>query len=91
MGELIAEISACMTMAELGLPTTTNLDNHTAYLKNWLDGMSRDPKFIFSAASQASKVVDFLMSFSRTTASVPEGNMAFTLYECDLPLWPQFR
>jgi antirestriction protein ArdC len=72
MGELIAEISACMMLAELGLPTTANLDNHAAYLKNWLDGMSQDTRFIFKAASQANKVVDYLLSFSRTTATVPE-------------------
>jgi antirestriction protein ArdC len=71
-GELVAEISACMMLAELGLSTTTNLDNHAAYLQNWLDGMSKDTRFIFKAASQASKVCDFLLSFSRTTAMVPE-------------------
>jgi len=72
MGELIAEISACLMMGELGLPTTTNLTNHAAYLKHWLDGMAGDPKYIFKAASQANKVVDLLMSFSRTTATVTE-------------------
>lgn len=72
MGELIAEISGCMMMAELGLPTTSNLTNHASYLKNWLDAMTGNPTFIFKAASQASKVVDFLMSFSRTAATTPE-------------------
>jgi antirestriction protein ArdC len=72
MGELVAEISASMMLAELGLPTTDNLGNHASYLKNWLDAMTGDPKFIFRAASQASKVVDFLMSFSRTAVTTPE-------------------
>lgn len=72
MGELIAEMSACLMMAELGLPTTTNLQNHAAYLKHWLDGMAGDSKFIFKAASQASKAVDYLLSFSRTTADLTE-------------------
>ena len=58
MGELIAE---------LGLPVTTNLSNHAAYLKSWLNGMSGDPKFIFRAAAQASKAVNYLLSFSRNT------------------------
>jgi len=71
MGELIAEMSACLMMAELGLPTTTNLTNHASYLKHWLDGMS-DPKFIIKAASQASKAVDYLLSFSRTRAELTE-------------------
>jgi antirestriction protein ArdC len=72
MGELIAELSASLMMAELGLPTTTNLTNHASYLKHWLDGMAGDSKFIFKAASQASKAVDFLLSFSRTRAELTE-------------------
>lgn len=72
MGELIAEMSACLMMAELGLPTTTNLTNHASYLKHWLDGMAGDSKFIFKAASQASKAVDYLLSFSRTRAELTE-------------------
>ena len=72
MGELIAEIGSCQMMAELGLPTTTNLSNHAAYLQHWLKGMADDPKFIFKAASQASKAVDFLLSFSRTPADLTE-------------------
>jgi antirestriction protein ArdC len=69
-GELIAEIGSCLMMGELGLPITTDL--HAAYLKHWLDGMAGDSKFIFQAASQASKAVDFLLSFSRTTAATSE-------------------
>ena len=72
MGELIAEIGSCQMMAELGLPTTTNLSNHASYLKHWLDGMAGDAKFIFKAASQASKAVDYLLSFSRTPADLTE-------------------
>lgn len=68
MGELIAEISACLMMAELSLPTTTNLQNHAAYLKHWLKGMVDDSRFIFRASAQASKAVDYLLSFSRKTA-----------------------
>ena len=72
MGELVAEIGCCQMMAELGLPTTTNLQNHASYLKSWLDGMVSDARFIFRAAAQASKAVDFLLSFSRTTATALE-------------------
>ena len=43
-----------------------------SYLKHWLDGMANDSKFIFKAAAQASKAVDFLLSFSRTTATTSE-------------------
>ncbi len=63
MGELIAEIGCCFMMSELSLPTADNMDNHAAYLKSWLKGMSDDPKFIFRAAAQATKAVDYLLSF----------------------------
>jgi antirestriction protein ArdC len=67
LGEMVAEIGSCLMMAELNLPTSTA--NHAAYLKNWLDGMAGDSRFIFKAAAQSSKAVDYLLSFSRTPAA----------------------
>lgn len=67
MGELIAEIGSCLMMGELGLPITTDL--HAAYLTHWLEKMENDPKFIFKAAAQSSKAVDYLLSFSRTATT----------------------
>lgn len=72
LGELVAEIGACFLMAELRLPTTSNLTNHAAYLKSWLTGMNGDPKFIFRASAQASKAVEFVMSFSRDRVAIVE-------------------
>ncbi len=68
--ELVAEIGACFLLAELGLPTLDNLTNSSAYLKSWLTGMNGDPAFIFKASSLASKAVEFVLSFSRTTEPV---------------------
>jgi antirestriction protein ArdC len=70
LGELCAEIGSCFLMGELGLPTTTNMTNHAAYLENWLQGMNGDPKFIFRASAQASKAVEFVMSFSRVPVEI---------------------
>jgi len=72
MGELIAEIASCFGVSELNLPTTESMGNHAAYVKHWLKGMQDDPKFIFRAAAQATKAVDFILSFSRTPDSVAE-------------------
>jgi len=72
LGELIAEIGSCFLMGELGLPTTSNLTNHAAYLKSWLKGMNGDSKFIFRAAAQASKAVEFVLSFSRDRVAIVE-------------------
>lgn len=64
MGELIAEMGGCFLATEVGLPTAANLSNHIAYVGSWLNGMNGDPKFIFRAATQATKAVDFILSFS---------------------------
>jgi len=53
---------------ELNIPQGEGIENHVAYLKNWLKAMKNDPKFIFSASTQASKVTDFLMGFVREPA-----------------------
>ena len=42
--------------------------------------MENDPKFIFKAAAQASKAVDYLLSFTRTSATTSE------LVETDEPV-----
>src|SRR5205814_4389003 len=67
LGEMVAEIGCCLMMAELGLPTTTNLTNHAAYLQHWLRGMADDSRFLFRACSLASKSVDHILSYSRTS------------------------
>ena len=50
-----------------------------AYLSNWLKAMKDDPKFIFTASSQASKAADFILSFSRPTTDEPETEAALTV------------
>ncbi|QDU80480.1 DNA primase TraC [Polystyrenella longa] len=69
MGELIAELGACFLMGELEIPFAENISNHAAYLDGWLKKMKGDPKFIFDASSQASKAVDYLLSYSEQLAS----------------------
>jgi len=64
-GELVAEMGACFLAAELGVPNGECLDNHAAYLKSWLEAMKADSGFLFKAASEASKVCDFLQAFTQ--------------------------
>lgn len=72
LGEMIAELGGCFLASEVGLPVADNLTNHAAYLKSWLDAMKSDSKFIFKAAAQASRAVDFILSFSRARAELTE-------------------
>ncbi len=64
-GELVAEISACLLGAELGVPDSDDLTNHASYLKSWLDAMRADSSYIFKASAQAGRVVDKLLSLVR--------------------------
>lgn len=71
-GEMIAELGGCYLASEMGLPTADNLTNHASYLLGWITSMKSDPKFIFKAASQASKAVDFILSFSKSPDEVEQ-------------------
>jgi antirestriction protein ArdC len=61
--ELVAEIGSCFTLAALGVPQTDDMSNHKAYVANWLESLDKDSRFIFRAASAASKAADYLLSF----------------------------
>jgi len=65
MGELVAEMTACYVSNELNVPQA-DLGNSAAYIKCWLEAMANDPKFVFAAATQASKATDLLLSFVAT-------------------------
>lgn len=68
-GELVAEIGACFLMMEIGVPMSDTMMKHSqSYVKSWLNGMNsgekgEGPKFIFDAATQAGKAVDYLLAF----------------------------
>ncbi len=76
-GELVAELGACYLSRELGIPAAEeNMASHVGYLANWLKAMKGDPSFIFTAAAQASKASDYILSFSRTHSMEPEAAFA---------------
>lgn len=57
--ELIAELGAAFLCAEFGFDNST-VDNHAAYVENWLKVLKSDKRAIFTAASKASKAVDYM-------------------------------
>lgn len=59
--ELIAELGSAMLCTSLGA-TPAPRDDHAQYIKGWLEALNGDKRFIFSAASQAQKAVDYLYS-----------------------------
>lgn len=72
-GELRAEMTAAFALAELGVPHIGNVTtNSQSYFAYWLQAMKSDPRYIFRASTEASKAVEYLLSFSRTEEAAPE-------------------
>lgn len=58
--ELVAEISSAFSCASLGIVPTVR---HADYIGSWLEVLREDNRAIVRAASQASKVADYLLGF----------------------------
>lgn len=60
--ELIAEITSCFTGAELGLNQTEyHIQNHKAYVKDWISILKDNPNSLFNAIREAEEVSDYLV------------------------------
>ena len=57
--ELIAELGSAFLCSHFMIKQQGR-DNHACYIKSWLRALKNDKKFIFKAASQAQKAVDYL-------------------------------
>lgn len=64
--ELVAEFGAAFMCAGFGLGSVQN-GNHAAYIENWLEVLRNDKTILFTAASGASRAVDYLMKLQPTT------------------------
>jgi len=63
--ELRAEIGSAMLAAQYGIPTS--IENHSAYVASWIKALKNDKREIFRAASDASKIVTFLVGENEST------------------------
>jgi len=59
--ELVAEIGAAILCATLNVSTEVRAD-HAQYIANWLQAFKGDKNYIFSAAAEAQKAVDYLIN-----------------------------
>jgi antirestriction protein ArdC len=59
--ELVAELGAAFTVGHVGMVDAT-IENHAAYLQRWIHVLKSDKRAIFTAASQAAKAADFILS-----------------------------
>ena len=71
--ELVAELSAAMTMAELGLNEAT-MEHHADYLQSWLKVLKNDKTALFKASSLAQKATDCILQFGETIETEDESN-----------------
>lgn len=60
--ELRAEISSFMMSAELGLDFDPG--HHVAYVASWIKNLEEHPKEIFRAASDSTKILNFIMELN---------------------------
>ncbi|MBN0734799.1 hypothetical protein JTM20_37945, partial [Pseudomonas aeruginosa] len=56
--ELVAELGSAFLMAELGIEGEVQ---HESYIASWLKALKNDKRYIFKAASAASKAHRYLM------------------------------
>lgn len=61
MEELVAELGAAFTCADLGINSMAKPD-HAAYIQSWIKVLKNDKRAVFTAASLSSKAVEFLGS-----------------------------
>lgn len=64
MEELVAELGAAFLCADLGVQNEPR-DDHASYIAGWLRVLKSDPRAVFTAATQATKAAEYLLSFQR--------------------------
>ena len=69
--ELVAELGAAFLCADLGI-TPELREDHAGYIDNWLTVLKGDKRAVFTAASLASKAVDFLHGLQPAAADSTE-------------------
>lgn len=82
--ELRAEIASMMLGREVGLSGRED-DSHAAYVENWCQILQEDPREIFRAASDAEKIMDFVLTLERekTLEQAPEQVRGEAVQEVD--------
>jgi antirestriction protein ArdC len=71
--ELVAELGACFLSADLGIvPELEPRADHASYLASWLEVLSNDKRFIFSAAAHAQRAVTYLHDLQPKAAEIGE-------------------
>lgn len=66
--ELVAELSAAIIGAELGLPVA-HLDHHASYIAHWLELLKSDDRAMLSAAAKAEEAASLILRLGGRSSS----------------------
>ncbi|UTC29717.1 DNA primase [Bajunvirus bajun] len=83
--ELVAELGSAFLCATLGI-TPEVREDHAAYIQSWLKVLKGDKRFIFTAASLATKAVEHLSAYSEEDADLGEPDTIIEAVEEDAAL-----
>lgn len=72
MGELRAELTCCYLRQHADIPPGESVENHTAYIKSWLEKMRQDDQWIFRACRFADQAADCLLKMAGMNDQVAE-------------------
>jgi antirestriction protein ArdC len=67
--ELVAELTAAFTLAQLGLSSEPRAD-HAQYIASWLRVLKADTRAIFTAASKAQQATDYIVKQTQEAEEV---------------------
>lgn len=60
--ELIAEMTSCFMGEYVESPMNDqDLDNHIAYVQNWIEAIKKDKNYLFKAIKEADKAADYMI------------------------------
>jgi antirestriction protein ArdC len=71
MEELVAELGAAFTMAELGMVPAIRED-HAPYIAHWLSVLKSHGKAILTAAAKASDALEYMSKFQQVSEAEPK-------------------
>jgi antirestriction protein ArdC len=73
--ELVADISAAFLCSQLDISSSPRAD-HAQYLASWLQALGNDTDYIFKAAAEAQKVVDYMDQLQLDEQQLPAAEAA---------------
>ena len=89
--ELRAEIASAFTAQILGIDYSQNdyMENHEAYVKNWIGVLQNAPEELFTAIKDAEKISDYLIEKGEFNKQLSMTNDDMHVKKSEQPLFPE--